>query len=225
MTGFQVAAVFDRVDEHGTPYFSPDRQRLVARQDRARVLRYLQTAPMVLRANGMEPDPLSGSPSRVVPLHYRTDGEWVWQEGCAYYLQEYGVAPETPLLAHIGTRAYLPPPRLSPEILQAAGRAALAPAAGRPTGPAGEPAVRYLVRIDPDQPLERASALFRLLMGGAYAAPSVEELRSDLTWWSSAVLPFLPPGVAPPAGFAAVSEQQASIVIDLWWRAATGRVS
>lgn len=224
MSGFRVAAVFDRIDERGRPFFSPDRRRLVARNERTSVLRYLQSAPMVLRATGMEPDPLTRSSSRVVPLHYRTDGEWVWQEACCYYLQEHGVAPEDAFLAHIATRGYLPPPRLSPEILQAAGRAALAPAAGGPIMPAGQRAIRYLARVERGEPPELASALVRMLIGHQ-AAQVVEELRSDLTWSPSELLPFLPLGVAPPAGFSPLTERQASAVIDRWWRVAAGRAN
>jgi hypothetical protein len=224
MSGFRVATVFDRIDERGRPFFSPDRRRLIARPERASVLRYLQAAPMVLRASGMEPDPLTDSGSRVVPLHYRTDGEWVWQEACCYYLQEYGVAPEDAFLAHMATRGYLPAPRLSPEILQAAARAALAPAAGGPIMPAGEPAVRYLARVEPNQRPEQASGLVRMLRGPR-AAQVVEELRSDLTWSPSGVVPFLPRGAASPGGFVPVTEHQASVVIDHWWRMATGRAN
>lgn len=218
MTAFHVAAVFDRIDDQGRPYFSPERQRIVGRTERARVHKYLISAPMVLRANGMETDPLADGSGRVVPLHYRTDGEWVWQEACGYYLQEYGVAPEDSLLSHISARGFLAPARLSPDVLQAAGAAALVPGAGALPLSAASSAFRYLARVAPEQP---PSALIRMFWG-AQGTPVAEELRSDLTWWPTSQLPFLPPGVAPPLGFTSVSERQASSMIDLWWRAAAG---
>lgn len=131
---FAVAAVFDAVDGSGRPCFSPDRRRVLEPVERRRLLGYLSGAPLVLRAHGLEPDPLDAAGEPVVPVGYRTDGVWVWQEAVEYYLRRYGVAPEDDLVAHIERCGYRPPGGLSDVVLNAAADAALLPGADPPGG-------------------------------------------------------------------------------------------
>jgi hypothetical protein len=39
-----------------------------------------------------------------VPTSFRTDGEWIWTDTVAYYLQQHGMAPDEELVAHIEAR-------------------------------------------------------------------------------------------------------------------------
>lgn len=211
--GFLVAPVFDRIDERGRPYFSPDRPRLLGRGDRSRLLRYLREAPMVLRASGMERDPLASTAERVVPLHYRTDGDWVWQDACAYYLREYGVAPDERLVAHISASRFAVPASISNTVREAAGRAAITPPtatasaghtadrrAARGHDPAGAP-LRYFAAWDdasrdvaaPEEAgrgvpgaVALVTRLFRVWRPEETSREAVESLGPELTWLPSA---------------------------------------
>jgi hypothetical protein len=133
--GVRVAAVFDRLDEAGRPWFSPNRWRVPDPDLRRALVGYLGGAPLVLRAQGYEPDPLDPDRRPTVPIGYRSDGTWVWQEASAYYLDRYGVAPEEALLEHIQRHGYTPPVELSAEATAAAESAALSatPAEPQPT--------------------------------------------------------------------------------------------
>ena len=130
MTGVRVAAVFDRVDGSGRPWFSPNRWRVTDPELRGALTGYLRAAPLVLRAHGYEPDPLDPDRRPTVPVGYRSDGTWVWQEASAYYLDRYGVAPEDALLEHIHRRGYAAPAELPTQALADAEAAALS---GTPT--------------------------------------------------------------------------------------------
>jgi hypothetical protein len=43
-------------------------------------------------------------------MSFRTDGRWIWTDAVAYYVREYGLAPEAKLLSHIRSRRYEPTP-------------------------------------------------------------------------------------------------------------------
>lgn len=74
---------------------------LLASGERERVLRYLEAgAPLVLTAE-FAVDVVEPPRGAVVPVAFRTDGAWIWSEGAAYYVAEYGLAPDPGLLAHI----------------------------------------------------------------------------------------------------------------------------
>lgn len=42
-------------------------------------------------------------------MDFRTDGAWAWCDATAYYLREYGLAPDPGLLAHMSAAAYVVP--------------------------------------------------------------------------------------------------------------------
>ncbi len=114
-TGLLLARVFDGESPSGSPWFSPNRRRIADPVRRDRVATYLERGRLVLRVAGRAPDPLAPSAGRVVPLHYRTDGVWVWQEALAYYVRKRGVAPELALLCHIEEHGLRPSGPVSDE--------------------------------------------------------------------------------------------------------------
>ncbi|MCX4745827.1 hypothetical protein OG455_09870 [Kitasatospora sp. NBC_01287] len=132
--GFRLAAVFDKVDPVTGPAFERDHPRLADGPERAVVADYLRSGPHVLMTPMLMDDVLDPERRGVVPMSYRTDGEWIWTDTIAYYLDEYGLAPESGLLAHI--RAQGEGPRAEPpyEVLEQAVAFILTP-----PEPAGEP--------------------------------------------------------------------------------------
>ncbi|MDT5040340.1 MAG: hypothetical protein QOE51_1325 [Actinoplanes sp.] len=72
----RVAAVFDG-EADGVPFFTPDRVRVIDPDGRAALVRYLTGAPLVVRAPGLEADPLDPGRGPAVPVGYRSDGVWV----------------------------------------------------------------------------------------------------------------------------------------------------
>ncbi|MBL7253235.1 hypothetical protein JKJ07_02815 [Actinoplanes sp. LDG1-01] len=89
----RIARVFD--DGGG---FTSDHLRL---RDCQPILDYLDGGAPVLGTEGRLPDVVEPGRGEVVPMSYRTDGQWLWTDSVAYYLRVYGLAPETDLLAHI----------------------------------------------------------------------------------------------------------------------------
>jgi hypothetical protein len=96
-----LARVFDGTGPDGRPWFSASRARLIEPWRRERVAAYLEAGRLAIRATGKAPDPLTDAPDPVLPLGWRTDGVWVWQEALAYYARTRGIAPELALLCHI----------------------------------------------------------------------------------------------------------------------------
>jgi hypothetical protein len=66
----------------------------------------LRGAPVVVAANGFDVDPFDPARPETVPLHFHTDGRWVWSESLAYFADRYGLAPEPALLRHVRERRY-----------------------------------------------------------------------------------------------------------------------
>ncbi|GAA3050143.1 MULTISPECIES: hypothetical protein [unclassified Kitasatospora] len=99
--GFRLAAVFDAVDPVTGPGFAPDRPRLAAGADREAVARYLRAGATVLLTPMLMDDVVDPGRRGVVPMGFRTDGRWIWTDTVTYYLEEYGLAPDPELLAHV----------------------------------------------------------------------------------------------------------------------------
>jgi hypothetical protein len=153
----RVAAVFDG-EADGAPFFTPDRVRVIDPEGRAALLRYLTGAPLVIRAAGLEPDPLDPSRGHAVPVGYRSDGVWVWQEATAYYLAERWVAPEDDLLAHI-EEADFTAATLPDEVIDAAAAAALDTSRVRP---ADTRDIQYYLRTDDGYSIDNPPGIFRI---------------------------------------------------------------
>ncbi|WP_371521988.1 hypothetical protein [Kitasatospora sp. NBC_01300] len=101
---FRLAAVFDVVDPVTGPGFAPDRPVVEDEEERAALVAYLRAGAAVLMTPMLMDDVFDADRRGVVPLNYRTDGEWIWTDTVTYYLEEYTVAPEPGLLAHLRER-------------------------------------------------------------------------------------------------------------------------
>ncbi|PKW18064.1 hypothetical protein [Saccharopolyspora spinosa] len=99
--GLQLARVFDGVDEAGESVFEEDHPRLVDVVERDRVLDYLRAGTVVLDTDSTIDDVVDRSRGSVVPMSFRSDGVWIWPDIVCYYLEQYGLAPDEQLLAHI----------------------------------------------------------------------------------------------------------------------------
>ncbi|MDT5024552.1 MAG: hypothetical protein QOE61_978 [Micromonosporaceae bacterium] len=215
MPELRVATVFDAGDQAGHPYFSPDRRRVLDPSERGRLSRYLNDAPLALRAHGLEPDPLDPSRGHVVPVGYGTDGTWVWQEASGYYLDTYGVAPEDELVEHIEQAGYTPPHELPDEVLNQAADAALAPPVQRP--PSLRRNLRYFASVTPGSPSNDPAGLFRQWNQVWHDGSDVridQSVGRDLRWHSTGA--FVSNARNGEKDFVDISEQQAAAVLDRW---------
>ncbi|MFI6845119.1 hypothetical protein OG535_06160 [Kitasatospora sp. NBC_00085] len=118
--GFELAAVFDHVDPVTGPGFEPGHPRLAAGAEREAVARYLSAGTPVLLTPMLMDDVVDQERRGVVPMGYRTDGQWIWTDTVTYYLDEYGLAPEPGLLRHVLSRVDEPPAIPVPEVLERA---------------------------------------------------------------------------------------------------------
>ena len=105
----QIAELFDPVDEVGGPGFAASRPAL-DEPERGEVLAYLAAASPVLTTTALMEDVVGDRRHPIVPMNFRTDGLWVWTDAVAYYLRNYGLAPDAQLLHHIRGRQYEIPP-------------------------------------------------------------------------------------------------------------------
>jgi len=176
-TDMLIARVFDAESPSGSPWFSPNRLRVAEPQHRERLASYLEGGRLVLRATGRAVDPLEPALGPVVPLGYRTDGTWVWQEALAYYLRARGVAPELALLCHIEERGCQLPETVADGVAARAAEVAREP---MPPRPEREPMLYYASYHQ-----GQAGQLARAPRGDAFNADS---LQRDLRWRFSDVL-------------------------------------
>ena len=120
----RIAMIYDAHDESGTATFGAERERLGEQRERERLAEYLRSGRLVLSTTGRDQDRLDPARGRVVPISFRTDGEWVWSEALAYYVAEYGIAPEGALRDHAADREY-EMPDVSDDAARAASRLVL----------------------------------------------------------------------------------------------------
>jgi hypothetical protein len=113
---FRVARIFDGQDANGRPVLN--RPELDA-EELDRLFEYLGSAPVVLSERGLDLDRLSPTPVPKVPVAFHTDGVWIWPAAVNYYLQEYNVAPEAELVAHVRSTGFSVP-EVPEQALQAA---------------------------------------------------------------------------------------------------------
>jgi hypothetical protein len=169
----RIAAVFDG-EADGVPFFTPDRVRVIDPDGRAALVRYLSEAPLVVRAPGLEPDPLDPGRGPAVPVGYRSDGVWVWQEATAYYVAERWVAPEEDFLDHIERAGFAPPTSLPDEVMDAAADAALDQSRTRPPDTRN---IRYYLRTDSGYSVENPRGIFRI-----WTDPQGYEHEESVQW-------------------------------------------
>ena len=101
---FKIARVFDFADPETGPGFDPGHRVVTDSAERDRMLQYLTSGTLVLHTTARTQDVLDLAAGQVVPGSFRTDGEWIWTDTVAYYLQQHGMAPDEELAAHIETR-------------------------------------------------------------------------------------------------------------------------
>jgi hypothetical protein len=102
----RLARVFDAVDARTGPMFAEDHPLIEDFDEISRLLDYLGRGLPVLTTSATMADVLDPEAPDLVPLTFRTDGQWIWTDTISYYLERYGLAPEPELLAHL---------RLTPE--------------------------------------------------------------------------------------------------------------
>jgi hypothetical protein len=105
----RIADVFDSVDEVGGPGFMGSRPTLDGRE-RDDVLAYLDAGSPLLMTTALMDDVVEETRHANVPMSFRTDGRWIWTDAAAYYLRQYGLAPDGQLLDHIRARRFEIPP-------------------------------------------------------------------------------------------------------------------
>jgi hypothetical protein len=116
-TTTRIAKVFDGATD-GVPYHLPNHPRL-SPAERTAPLAYLAAGTALLMTTASEPDFVEPSRGEVVPMSFRTDGTWVWNDALAYYLAEYGLAPEPEFLAAMAAGGWVcPVPEI--EVVEAA---------------------------------------------------------------------------------------------------------
>jgi hypothetical protein len=101
---FRIARVFDFAKPDTGPGFHPGHRVVTDSAERDRMLQYLTSGALVLHTTARTRDVLSPAAGQVVPTSFRTDGEWIWTDTVAYYLQQHGMAPDEELAAHIDAR-------------------------------------------------------------------------------------------------------------------------
>lgn len=101
---FQVARAFDFADPDTGPGFAPDHAVVSGHAERERLLRYLRGGAPVLISTACMHDVLDPLAGQVVPMCFRTDGEWIWTDAVEYYLERYHLAPDSRLTGHIDAR-------------------------------------------------------------------------------------------------------------------------
>jgi hypothetical protein len=94
-----VAPIFAGVAEDGSVRGFPGGP--LPPDERSRVLDYLMSAEVVLRAFGRGRDLVQDGVVSQVSIDVRSDGRWAWSDATAYYLDEYGLRPCQGLLQHV----------------------------------------------------------------------------------------------------------------------------
>ncbi|MGW5848687.1 hypothetical protein ACWFQ8_12170 [Streptomyces sp. NPDC055254] len=125
---FQLAAVFDHVDPVAGPGFAVGHPSVDDPALRALLVERLNAGTPVLVTPMLMNDVLDPERPSEVPLNYRTDGRWVWTDTVTYYLEQYALAPEPGLLAHLSSPDYAIPAPLDRATVERAAVFALTPA-------------------------------------------------------------------------------------------------
>ena len=103
----RLAKVFDEVDERGAR-IAPDHSVLESGHA-TKLAGYLRGGEPLLATTARMRDVVSPERGAVVPMNFRTDGSWIWSDGVTYYLEQYGLAPDAGLVAHIERLNFVAP--------------------------------------------------------------------------------------------------------------------
>ena len=96
-----IAPVFDGVDPDRGPWFTTNRPVVADDAERGRLVTALRSAAIIMWNSTRLTDVFAPERGDVVPQHLRTDGNWVWSDAVAHYLEQYGLAPDPGLAAHL----------------------------------------------------------------------------------------------------------------------------
>ncbi|MCK9923302.1 hypothetical protein MXD61_15720 [Frankia sp. AgPm24] len=99
----RIARVFTTID--GLPSFE-SHERVKDSVEKSRILAYLSAGELLLRTTGFTRDVTDTGKGDVVPMSFRTDGSWVWNDAVIYYLDSYDIGPQAELLTHIRGRGH-----------------------------------------------------------------------------------------------------------------------
>jgi hypothetical protein len=106
--GIQLASIFDDVDGESGPLFRAGHP-VLGEGEAVRVAGYLLGGAPVLVTEALMDDVLDGGLADCVPMSFRTDGTWVWNEASAYYAERYRLEPDPALMAHVRANGYVLP--------------------------------------------------------------------------------------------------------------------
>jgi hypothetical protein len=105
--GLRLAVLFDQAGEH-PPQMAAGHPAAGA-PEAARLVAYLSGGQPLLVTTARMNDVVTPARGAVVPMNFRTDGHWIWSDATVYYLQQYGLAPDADLVAHIQRRGFVFP--------------------------------------------------------------------------------------------------------------------
>ncbi|MGW2014949.1 hypothetical protein [Streptomyces sp. NPDC001927] len=125
---FRLAAVFDHVDPDTGPGFAVDHPAVEDPELLGLLVERLNAGTPVLVTPVLMDDVLNPERRAEVPMNFRTDGTWVWTDTVTYYLEQYALAPEPGLLAHLSSPDYAIPGPLDQEAVERAVAFVLTPA-------------------------------------------------------------------------------------------------
>lgn len=77
--------------------------------DKPKLLAYVRAGAPVTAARTRDLDIEDPARGNVVPIAWRTDGEWMWYLGDAYYVEHHGYVFEDDFLIHVVESGYVPP--------------------------------------------------------------------------------------------------------------------
>jgi hypothetical protein len=102
--GVRIAPLIDAFVGAGPP--GDVDAEVVDDEERERLLRYLDAGTPVLITTARIYDAIDRERGRIVPMNFRTDGTWIWNDIGSYYLRAYGFSPDAALVTHIRANGY-----------------------------------------------------------------------------------------------------------------------
>ena len=104
----RMARVFDGADATGTGFFDAGHPTVEA-HTRELLLRYLDGGAALLVTTERHADVRDPSQADVVPISFRTDGTWIWNDALTFYVRTYGLAPEPEFVARMAGLGFVCP--------------------------------------------------------------------------------------------------------------------
>jgi hypothetical protein len=105
--GLRLAVAFGQADEHAPPVATGP--AITGPPEAARLAAYLSGGQPLLVTAARMIDVVAPTRGAVVPMDFRTDGQWIWSDAAVYYLERYDLTPDIDLVAHIRRRDFVMP--------------------------------------------------------------------------------------------------------------------